>query len=132
MECSFDGCDKPVFVKASGLCGAHYEQRRRGTPLKPLRARSAYKQEPALCAFEGCDRQARTAGLCNGHYAQQLKGKPLTPLRERRPQSRMTRDLPCEFLECDRTQYSKGLCTAHYEQQRRGSPLTPIRPIAKQ
>lgn len=70
--------------------------------------------------------------MCNGHYAQQLKGKPLTPLRERRPQSRMTRDLPCEFLECDRTQYSKGLCTAHYEQQRRGSPLTPIRPIAKQ
>lgn len=33
------------------------------------------------CAFETCDRDAKSLGLCAGHYGQQHLGKPLTPLK---------------------------------------------------
>lgn len=36
--CSFDGCAKPVIAK--GLCTGHYQQRKRGESLSPLRKRS--------------------------------------------------------------------------------------------
>ena len=34
MKCSFRGCSKEAFSK--GLCGSHYQQQRKGQPLKPL------------------------------------------------------------------------------------------------
>lgn len=35
--CSFDGCERPSRSRA--LCKAHYEQQRRGEPLRPVRLR---------------------------------------------------------------------------------------------
>lgn len=34
-ECSFDGCDRPK--RANGLCTTHYQQKRRGKTLTPIR-----------------------------------------------------------------------------------------------
>lgn len=72
-ECSFVGCLKPV--RARELCGGHYEQRRRGQALRPLRHRPQ-------CSFPGCIKPHHQHGLCSGHRAQKKKGKTLTPLRE--------------------------------------------------
>jgi hypothetical protein len=44
--CSFDLCNKTTH--AGGLCPAHYQQRRAGQPLRPLR-------QPHPCAADGCD-----------------------------------------------------------------------------
>lgn len=37
MSCDFPDCDRPHFAK--GWCHPHYEQGRRGTPLRPVRSR---------------------------------------------------------------------------------------------
>lgn len=40
--CSFDGCNEPV--EANNLCAGHYQQHRRGGPLKPIRRRLDLEQ----------------------------------------------------------------------------------------
>lgn len=46
MTCSFEGCDKEERY-GSGLCNAHYQQRLRGSELKPLRSRRPDGSVPA-------------------------------------------------------------------------------------
>lgn len=57
-RCSFDDCERPIFARQ--FCGGHYEQQRRGKPLKPLRHRSpngapmAWLREVVLRATDSC------------------------------------------------------------------------------
>jgi len=34
--CTFDGCERPVYVKKRGLCHGHYQQMWLGRPLTPI------------------------------------------------------------------------------------------------
>lgn len=47
MKCSFKECDRPA--RAKGLCGGHYQQHRRGQPLRRLYGRYGNKK---ICS--GC------------------------------------------------------------------------------
>lgn len=66
-RCSFEGCD--AGVKVRDLCGAHSEQRRRGSELRPVKRRRARVN----CSVGGCikDAAAFSSGspLCNAHQS---------------------------------------------------------------
>lgn len=79
QKCDFPGCGRTVIAKS--LCATHYQQRRKGKELEPIRRINRGAKE--LCGASGCDRDARARGLCPSHYAQWLRGKPLSPLRSR-------------------------------------------------
>ena len=61
--CSFDGCCRRIATRKSGLCFGHYQQRRKGQELQPLRARRTAER----CAADGCERPRREGDLCVGH-----------------------------------------------------------------
>lgn len=65
--CEIEGCERPV--KARKLCNAHYLQQRKGTGIKPARARRT-KAEP--CSVDRCDSPARYyksgQSLCSKHH----------------------------------------------------------------
>lgn len=42
LVCSFDGCDKPLYVKKLALCSGHYQQHLAGKELRPLRDPSQF------------------------------------------------------------------------------------------
>jgi len=45
--CAGPGCDRTELA-AKGLCGAHYAQRQRGQPMRPLQSPSTKKQKIGL------------------------------------------------------------------------------------
>lgn len=106
--CSFPGCGGPHH--ALGLCGSHYQQRRRGVPLHPILPLSP----PPCCTFPGCGRAYSGRGHCEGHLEQLRRGKPLTPLQQRTPAAG-----PC--ADCDRPARVKGRCRRCYLKQRRAA-----------
>lgn len=72
--CSFEGCDRKVYAKA--LCRAHYDQRLRGSELKPIKG-TVPKEPKRQCLAPGCERDEYIyrLQLCQGHYQQhRLKG----------------------------------------------------------
>jgi hypothetical protein len=77
-HCDFDGCDR--LHSSKGLCAQHYQQRRIGKELKPIRIRDEYEPQ---CKFESCEKPWRVKGWCQGHYVQLKKHGPsgLRPLR---------------------------------------------------
>ena len=79
VSCSFDGCVR--FVKTHGLCSAHYQQKRAGKELKPLKVAVPH----ALCRFQECGLPALYRGLCNTHNLQRIKwGEDgMRPLRKK-------------------------------------------------
>lgn len=77
-SCTFPECLKPV--RYTGLCRGHYEQRRKGREMSPLRTH--VRREPGtLCGYRDCDREAKNSGLCHGHYGQQWRGEEMRPLK---------------------------------------------------
>lgn len=63
-RCTVDGCDRPH--KAHGYCLGHYQQFRRGEPIKPLLKR-VYTYG-GTCTVEGCSGAMKAHGLCEMHY----------------------------------------------------------------
>lgn len=53
--CLWEGCDKPVHIRKSGLCAAHYQ-------------RARYDEMTEPCLEDGCDRTAQVKGMCFRHY----------------------------------------------------------------
>lgn len=58
--CEFPDCGRSVF--GHGLCAGHYQQRRRNTPLRPLREESEQSAQVSFrCSAELKARVARAA-----------------------------------------------------------------------
>lgn len=79
--CTFDGCGYASFK--AGLCQAHYAQKRRGGPLRPVRNRK--QPEPVRCEGPDCEHWADYGGLCGSHHRQVRQGRELSPLRVTMP-----------------------------------------------
>ena len=60
--CSFDGCG--LEAKARGLCGGHYQQWYRGSPLAPL---GEHMSKRPRCSVKGCRKAAGGDGTCGQH-----------------------------------------------------------------
>lgn len=76
MTCRVEDCERTV--RASGLCGAHYERvRQHGNPLAHVPIRPF--QATPRCSTEGCPRKSVAKGLCGAHYQRQYKGNELDP-----------------------------------------------------
>lgn len=71
MECSIEGCHKPVLAR--GWCNTHYNHwHRYGTPHKIGR------KPRSICKIEGCERFVKGEGYCQAHYRRLQKyGDPL-------------------------------------------------------
>lgn len=61
--CSFIGCGKPE--RSAGFCGGHFQQHRKGGPLKPLAQKIP---RPATCTVPGCERKHSGVGYCRYHF----------------------------------------------------------------
>lgn len=110
--CSFEGCEKPH--EAKGLCSGHYQQVRKGNPLRPL-------QKPVIgCDFPECEKPHNANGLCSAHDAKRRRGEP----------HRFDPKF-CSFPGCDKKHAAHGLCQAHDVQRRNGNPLIPLRQMNK-
>ena len=106
----------------------------RATPLRPWVVRDALQRwlrsgspvrgaELVMCAFVGCENDAKSRGWCHGHYQQwrRLGGEAdMTPLR---------RSGPCEVPDCDRKRYARGLCATHYKRLLATGDPRPDEPI---
>lgn len=107
--CSFDGCMGKV--NAAGLCGGHYQQKRQGQQLRPLKKYASAGQKPP-CSFGGCERLHYAKGLCSTHYNQQKRKGKLTSVTPRETGS------PCAMYACrlKARVYSSGqpLCAKHH------------------
>lgn len=109
--CSLDYCEAPH--SAHGYCQAHYQQEKRGQPLRPL------KVIPTVCSLDFCDRPHSGLGLCEAHREQQRRGKPFTPIQTKRVQAE-------HCLKCDLPPKARDLCPKHYnEMTRRAKGMLP-------
>lgn len=64
--CSFHGCGR---VSAqTGLCQAHYEQRRRKGEMKPVQDYGKYVKGELRCPVPGCRKPQEVQGACNSHH----------------------------------------------------------------
>lgn len=110
-SCTVTGCEKPH--KSKGLCGGHYQRRKRGLPLDaPLGTKSSRE---GTCTGPECSDPVLAAGLCSAHYEQQRSGKPLTVKRQY-----VEREGSCDASGCERDRLSEGLCQTHYRRRLRG------------
>ena len=119
QECSFPDCARPIIARK--LCWAHYQQQRRGTPLRAIdtreqqaarrlardreRARRQLERarlKAAGCQSAGCTRPVCTRGLCNMHYG--------------RARDNGTLGTPCAVAGCTRGVHGRGWCKKHYMQ----------------
>lgn len=78
--CKLDFCSRPRYSR-DGLCRAHADQQRKGTPLRPIAARVRAEG----CAFPGCERPHCTHGWCVAHYRQWQRGKEMRAIGSRKP-----------------------------------------------
>ncbi len=117
MSCEFSGCVKEA--RTCGLCSAHYEQKRQGFELKPLRVRGNHGE----CQFQGCPRKAVPGGLCRAHRMQSRSGAELKPVIDRTP----AKGLTCTYSGCGRAVDFNSLCVGHAAQKRRGVELSELR-----
>lgn len=78
-SCNFTDCGR-VSVGNTELCKPHYEQKRRGRTLTPIRKR---RKTPEKCMFDTCDRFATGHGLCDAHRWQKKNKGTLSPVRPR-------------------------------------------------
>ena len=67
--CVYPGCPRGVFCR--GWCKPHYEQQRRGYPLRPL-----LEVEPLVCRMDNCGKlvHVRRRQLCMLHYEYWRRG----------------------------------------------------------
>jgi hypothetical protein len=63
MECSVEGCAKPVLAR--WVCGTHYAYMKRHGTLPPPMIRG---MQPDICKIDGCNKRATARGWCPMHY----------------------------------------------------------------
>jgi hypothetical protein len=84
--CEFPDCGREV--RTQGLCSAHDHQRRAGKELAPIKGHGRPKLGKPLCAYQGCEKAARSNGprgtLCSGHLHQKRSGQELKPIHSGR------------------------------------------------
>jgi hypothetical protein len=108
--CLFNGCQKRGICR--GLCGGHYTQLKRGTPLRPIRPYVMCGQTYKVCTFHQCGKRHLSHGLCTGHYRQKQKGYPLKELGpDRKRGERVT--YTCKVSSCGEPHRRSGLCALH-------------------
>lgn len=68
MECSVEGCSKPV--QARTWCHAHYMRwyKRGGDPSENRRLKE-FRPPPEVCAVADCPNEVEAWGWCRSHYA---------------------------------------------------------------
>lgn len=124
MECSVDGCPKPVLAK--GFCSRHYQRQHRTGDAGPVGLKRLPDKSP--CIVEDCGNPNVAKGYCEMHRwrvrtygdpgpAGQVKGH-----RRRQPAE-------CAAEDCDRQASARGYCRMHYERLRRGLDLGPGGPL---
>lgn len=52
--------------------------------------------ENKKCAYEPCEREAKSLGLCVGHYQQKRRGKELAPLQEKKRKPNESYCMQCD------------------------------------
>lgn len=106
--CTVPNCRRPH--KARGYCQAHYQQFKRGVPIKAeIATRDTSTQEH--CSEQDCVQPVKAKGLCHMHYARRLRhGHTMYRDRKKAPK-------PCSVNGCENWHYAKGLCHAHYLRQ---------------
>jgi hypothetical protein len=134
VTCSVEGCSRKV--RATGLCGAHYEARRKeriaagddgrsrpclgcGELIHRTKARGkipAFCSEACRprCALVDCDEPGRTRGWCVFHYSRWVEqGNPNAPLERLRHEGST-----CAADGCDRPRRKQYWCSSHYGRMR--------------
>lgn len=107
--CSFPDCGRRV--SSLSLCKTHYEQRRTGRELKPIR-QMVSRGMHTKCTFPECGRPHSSMGYCSSHYQQKAKGATLSPLRGWVSQADW--GTVCRYGSCQEKPHSRGLCIVHY------------------
>jgi len=78
--CGFEGCWRARYCR--GLCNAHWQQQRKGKPLREITRRPDGPR--GICEFDGCGRPRTSGGLCISHVRMKREGKALVPVRDTR------------------------------------------------
>lgn len=113
--CNQPDCEKPVKVKTSGMCGAHYQAaRKRGEHTPGFR----WIGEDGLrmvCEYLDCERDVKARGLCAMHYGRALAGKrPKKGFRETKWVNPDGSRKVCSVEDCESEVLARGVCSAHY------------------
>lgn len=91
QPCSVEGCGRPV--QAGGLCSGHYQRKRRGEPLTPLRTARGEGEQLTIHMSRDLRERAATAaeraGEAEGEWwrnagEQRLASTPRKPRRTRK------------------------------------------------
>ena len=105
--CKFKGCGLPH--RAQNLCSGHYQQRKTGKTLHPL------KKRRQRCSVDGCNRKHSSSGFCVLHYQRSRRtkdGKPdLTPKK--------MQPIICKVDGCGMPSEKLGYCGLHYQRHRK-------------
>ena len=146
--CIVESCGKQV--RASRLCGAHYEARRRerialgdnGTTRACLGCGEIIRREKprgpikpycsdncrARCSIEGCIAPQRARGWCVFHYSRWSEcGDPEAPVTRVSHSGEV-----CIVDGCINPQRKREWCSSHYSQWQRTGAVWPLRPWAKE
>lgn len=73
--CQFPSCGRKI--KAAKLCQRHYDQLRKGLPLKKVKTLGV---NSCACLFPGCGRKPVAKNLCGTHWAQSRRRKVLSTI----------------------------------------------------
>lgn len=69
--CTFTGCERQATGTTFGLCAAHYDQQRKGGPLRPIRE---FTRQGKVCRVDGCEKPTKRKNLCAAHIDRFVKG----------------------------------------------------------
>jgi hypothetical protein len=109
--CIKEGCDKPVRVKARGLCASCYQSWRR-FGIDYLVAR-----EPRWCEIAGCQIKHYALGLCESHWMKNRAHGTPTPVHQLKPFAK------CSVEGCEHRADARTYCRAHWMRWRiKGDP----------
>lgn len=110
---TWDGgkCDRPTRTHSADLCGAHYQQRRRGQTLHPLDGR--VRRPARNCTQPGCTGKHYSLGWCQLHYQRRRDGTPMDA-----PKWVYT-PTECAVDGCTDAAICKGFCNPHYQRHNR-------------